>query len=164
MKLYKVITEETIEEETVEVVKYVLDHKDNVSAEIKAMTTEELALIGWFVVEDVPQPADTATTTYDLSLESVNGVPHIVWIERPKTDEELTRDSILNQIDSLNALLGVSGVVNLTTVRGIKAETNANIKANPSKYIKAITDILVDLIQAVRRSSSAMTESYNSIE
>lgn len=138
--------------------------ESDVSEDLKSMTVEELSAIGWSVVEDTPRPVDTETITYDLTVEVIDGILKIVWVERLKNNEELTRESILKQIDSLNALLGVSGVVNLTTVRGIKAATNADINANPAKYIKAITDILVDLIQAVRRSSRVMTESYNSIE
>ena len=138
--------------------------ESDVSEDLKSMTVEELAAIGWSIVEDTPRPVDTETITYDLTVEAIDGILKIVWVERIKNNEELTRDSILKQIDSLNALLGVSGVVNLTTVRGIKAETNANINANPAKYIKAITNILVDLIQAVRRSSRVMAKSYRSIE
>ena len=164
MKLYKVIIKDIVNEEIVETVNYVLDHKDNVSAEIKAMTEEELALIGWYVLEDVPQPPDTSTTTYDLTVETVEGVPHIVWVERPKTNEELARDSILLQIDSLNALMGVAGVVDLGTARGIKASTNTEINANPAKYIKAVADILIELLKAQRRASGAAISNYSGIE
>lgn len=44
---------------------------------------------GYFPVTDVPRPADTATDTFDRSVQLVNGTPTVVWTQRPLTADEL---------------------------------------------------------------------------
>lgn len=48
---------------------------------------------GWFPVTDVARPADTGTTTFDRSVELVNGTPTVVWTARAKTTQELANDT-----------------------------------------------------------------------
>ena len=138
--------------------------ESDVSEALKTMTPEELAAIGWSIVEDTPRPADTATTSYDLAVENIDGVLKVVWVERPKTNAELIRDGISSQIETLNALLGVSGVADLSTLRGIKAATNAEINANPAKYLKSLVNIVIELIKAERRLSRMIGSRFESAE
>ena len=138
--------------------------ESDVSEALKTMTPEELAAIGWSIVEDTPRPADTATTSYDLAVENIDGVLKVVWVERPKTNTELIRDGISSQIETLNALLGVSGVADLSTLRGIKAATNAEINANPAKYLKSLVNIVIELIKAERRLSRMIGSRFESAE
>ena len=44
---------------------------------------------GWFPVVDVARPADTPTTTFDRTVELVDGVPTVVWTQRAWTVDEL---------------------------------------------------------------------------
>ena len=44
---------------------------------------------GWFPVTTTPRPADTDTTTHDLSVTLVNGSPVETWTPRPWTVEEV---------------------------------------------------------------------------
>ena len=44
---------------------------------------------GYFPVTDVPRPADTATDTFDRSVQLVNGTPTVVWTQRPMIADEL---------------------------------------------------------------------------
>jgi hypothetical protein len=53
-------------------------------------TDEQLAAIGILPVVDTPQPADTATHTFDRSVQLVAGVPTVVWTQRAWTADELT--------------------------------------------------------------------------
>lgn len=48
-----------------------------------------LAEFGIYEVVEVPRPADTDTTTHDLTVEVVDGVPSQVWTERLWTQDEL---------------------------------------------------------------------------
>lgn len=48
---------------------------------------------GWYQATDTARPADTATTTYDRSVELVDGTPTVVWTERPKTQSELDAEA-----------------------------------------------------------------------
>ena len=136
----------------------------DVSEEIKLMTPEELTAIGWSIVEDTPRPESTQKTTYDLTVGEVEGVLKIIWVERPKTNEELIRGGISSQIEALNALLGVSGVADLSILRGIKAATNAEINANPAKYLKSLVNIVIELIKAERRLSRMIGSRFESAE
>ena len=44
---------------------------------------------GWWEVTDVPRPADTATATFERTVEFVAGAVTEVWTERLLTDDEL---------------------------------------------------------------------------
>lgn len=41
---------------------------------------------GWFDVVDTAKPDDTDATTFDQTIELVEGTPTVVWAERAKTD------------------------------------------------------------------------------
>lgn len=56
-------------------------------------TDLQLRRCGLLPVATVPKPADTATTTHDLTVELVSGVPTQVWTERPKTQAELDAEA-----------------------------------------------------------------------
>ena len=158
MRIYRVTTPDGA-------VAYIADQKDNVSPEIRAMTIAEQEAAGWTVIEDVPQPADTAQTIHDLVITTTaEGIPTITWVPRQKTNEELTREAVARQIDDLNALLGTTGVIDQTTLRGIKATANADINASPAKYIKALADILIALVQAERRASRTIARRFENTQ
>lgn len=60
--------------------------------DLRGATFERLADFGIHEVVTVPKPADTATTTFDVSVELVSSEPVVVsqvWTERPKTQSEL---------------------------------------------------------------------------
>lgn len=52
-------------------------------------TDELAALCGFIRVTETPRPDDTGTTTWDRTIELVDGTPTVVWTERDKTPEEL---------------------------------------------------------------------------
>lgn len=158
MRIYRVTTPDGA-------VAYIADQKDNVNPEIRAMTIAEQEAAGWTVIEDVPQPADTAQTIHDLVITATaEGIPTITWVPRQKTNEELIRDAVLTQIDSLNALMGTAGVADATTLRGLKATANADINASPAKYIKALADITIALVQAERRAARMIARRFDSTQ
>lgn len=157
MKIYKVVSPDGN-------TTYVIDIKKNVPETINTMTPEQLAAIGWYMIEDVPKPSDTNLITYDMKIDEVDGIPTITWIERAKTVEEKIKDDVLVQIDTLNSLLGVSGVIDLTTLRGIKAIANTDINSSPAKYLKAIIDIVIKLVKAERKTSRLIARRFDSVE
>jgi hypothetical protein len=44
----------------------------------------------WHEVATTPRPADTPTSTFDQTIQVVDGLPAMVWVERFFTAEELT--------------------------------------------------------------------------
>lgn len=48
---------------------------------------------GYFPIIDTARPSDTATTTFDRTVEMVGVDPTVVWTERNKTVEELSSDN-----------------------------------------------------------------------
>ena len=48
---------------------------------------------GYFPIVDITRPDDTATITFDRTIELVANAPTVVWTERNKTVEELSSDN-----------------------------------------------------------------------
>jgi hypothetical protein len=98
------------------------------------------AAAGWLPVTDVPKPADTATDTFDRSVTLVAGVPTVTWTQRPWTVEELAA-----RTEAANEVTITTGIAaDLAVMAAIIAQTNADLKTDPSQEIK-------DLARAVRR-------------
>ena len=49
----------------------------------------ERTAAGYYKVSQTERPEDTATDTFDRSLEIVDGVPTVIWTQRPMTQDEL---------------------------------------------------------------------------
>lgn len=61
--------------------------------DLRTLDPAGLAATGWAAVVEVPRPADTATTTTDLSYALISGAPTQVWTERPWTQAELDQQA-----------------------------------------------------------------------
>jgi len=72
-------------------------------------TDELAALCGFIRVTETPRPDDTGTTTWDRTIELVDGTPTVVWTERDKTPEELAppQPSTEERLAQLQATIGV---------------------------------------------------------
>ena len=134
------------------------------SAELRALPDADKAAAGWILVPETPKPPGPSTDTYSMTITQTPEGPVMSWAQRPKTNEELTREAVARQIDDLNALLGTTGVIDQTTLRGIKATANADINASPAKYIKALADILIALVQAERRASRTIARRFENTQ
>ena len=107
--------------------------------DLRPMTAAELAELGWYEVVTVPRPPDTETTTYDYTVEVVDGAPTEVWTERPKTPDEIagaeasenTTQMVAESAEAVDKLVLVVENLNLLTDM-----TNADINANPAAVIK----------------------------
>lgn len=67
---------------------------------------------GWYAITDTPRPDDTDTTTFDQTIELVDGVPTVVWAERtavpPAPDPIVALQAqVAAQQAVIDALLGV---------------------------------------------------------
>lgn len=71
---------------------------------------------GWWAVVDAARPADTPTTTWDRTLELVDGVPTVVWVERPKTAGEIAAETAAANSATLTGQVGDNVATLLTTV------------------------------------------------
>ena len=83
---------------------------------------------GYYPVTDVPKPADTATDTFDRSVQLVNGTPTVTWTQRPMTADELAaatatknRATIQNQ--------ATTALANNRTYLAIATPTTAQMRA-----------------------------------
>jgi hypothetical protein len=98
------------------------------------------AAAGWLPVTDTERPADTATDTFDRSVTLVAGVPTVTWTQRPWTVEELAA-----RTEAANEVTITTGIAaDLAVMAAIIAQTNADLKTDPSQEIK-------DLARAIRR-------------
>jgi hypothetical protein len=101
--------------------------------------TEIIGPHGWVPVVTTARPESTPTTTYDYSVELIDGVPTEVWTERPWTQEELdsqeaaanTTELISESDEAVDKLVLVVEALNALT-----ALTNATINQNPAAIIK----------------------------
>ena len=59
---------------------------------------------GWYEVTDADRPDETETTTHDRTFELVDGIPTVVWTERPLTDEELFQRELFQAPDTLTTV------------------------------------------------------------
>jgi hypothetical protein len=89
---------------------------------------------GWYEVTDTPRPADTATDTFDRTLELVGTTPTVVWVQRPKTAEEVAAATATTNQASIVTNLNQDMVLMQAAIDA----TNATINANPATYIKQI--------------------------
>jgi hypothetical protein len=70
------------------------------------------AACGFLPITDVVRPSDTATETFDRTVQLVSGAPLVMWTKRAKTDAELNPpkspeaklDAIKAQLDQIAAL------------------------------------------------------------
>ena len=54
----------------------------------------DLAACGWLVVTETPRPSDTDTTTWQSTVEVVDGAPMQVWVEAPLSSGPFPPDPI----------------------------------------------------------------------
>lgn len=155
--------------------------------DLRRRDPDALATCGWHAATLAARPADTATTTWDQTW-SPDGGWHEVWVERPKTAEELAAAAVVaneatlktgttSQVDTLlaaitglqadratvAATLGTAGVADWTTWRGIKAQTKATINADPSVGIKALADLGLGLAVTQRAGLTALISLHRAV-
>jgi hypothetical protein len=105
---------------------------------------------GWYEVTDTPRPADTATDTFDRTLELVGTTPTVVWVQRPKTAEELTAATeATNQ-----ATIQTNLEQDLAAMQATIDATNASINSNVAPHVKAIA-------RAIRRLTRTALGDYS---
>lgn len=89
---------------------------------------------GYFPVTDVPRPADTATDTFDRSVQLVNGTPTVVWTQRPMTADELANSTAQTNRTTIQQQ-AKNALANNRTFLGIATPNNAQALAQ----IQALT-------------------------
>ena len=120
---------------------------------------------GWLPVTHVDRPPDTATDTFDYSLDLVDGQPTEAWTQRPWTQAELdaqaaqanTTQMVEEQDESVDKLVLV--VENLNALTDM---TNAEINANPAAIIKDLAREVKTVARVANREArmtSGRTES-----
>ena len=107
---------------------------------------------GWLEIAEVERPADTNTTTHELSYEVVDGQPTETWTAREWTPEELTARTQAANDQALRD--GLQAAIDAALARQAVYQTvidtpNSTIKSNPAPYI-------VDLARQGKRSERAL--------
>ena len=123
-----------------------------------------LAAVGIVELDDsAPKPADTATDTHDRTIELVDDVPTVVWVQRPWTREELAeknkealRSDPQVQIDAL--------ITSVVALQAILARTNADINSNPAAVIKDVTRELLTVTRRLVRLARLQLGALDSTE
>ena len=116
-----------------------------------------LALVGWFPVTEVTKPADTASTTWDPVFTPAGSVVNQSWVERPKTAEEITADTVAAEREA--ARVAIRAIVNDLQAEKdrcdvVLAKTAAQINGGDTKDVaraaKRIADAAIDLAKFLR--------------
>ena len=138
---------------------------------------------GWLPLVEVTRPADTGTTTTDLTFTLVDGKPTQVWTVRPWTTAELaaraaesTRVSLDDRVraavasgGTLDVDLGSAGTPwtpgTALTLRGMKAMSQAQMKAltlaQTQELLGKLAPLLVDVAVATKRAGKLGVQLYD---
>jgi hypothetical protein len=93
-----------------------------------------LAGVGWYTVVEATRPADTATTTWDAVFTLTGSVVAQSWVERAKTQAELTAIAAATNESSIETNLAQD----MTAMQAIIDATNSTINSSPASYMKDI--------------------------
>ena len=107
--------------------------------DLRPMSDEELAELGWLPVVTTPKPTDTATTTQEYSVELIDDVPTEVWTERDFTQTELDNNEKTANSTTLTQESGEAVdklVLVIENLNALTDLTNSAINANPAAIIK----------------------------
>ena len=107
--------------------------------DLRPMDAAQLAELGWFEVIETERPPNTDLTTWDSTVEVVDGIPTVVWAERPWTSEELAADESQQNVSQMTAESNEAVDKLVLVVENLNAltdMTNADINANPAAVIK----------------------------
>lgn len=120
-------------------------------------TTEQAIECGWYTVIENIQPTPQPGIAYENSHQVIDGVPTLVWTERPMIPEELAVEAEQAQLK----LLFTSIKTIITDLQNEKAryqvvinKTNANITGGDTKDVaraaKRIADATIDLTKLLK--------------
>ena len=108
---------------------------------------------GWWAVTDVPRPADTATATFERTVEFVAGTVTVVWTERPKTQAELDAEAL--NVRQETRRLNVEQAVSTLRTWSDQAESTTVTQGNAVATVQTMVDRLgvffdrfADLVEA----------------
>ena len=116
-----------------------------------------LALVGWYPVQEVSRPADTASTTWDAVYTFNVTVVVQSWVERPKTAEEIATATAAAEREA--ARVAIRAIVNDLQAEKdrcdvVLAKTAAQITGGDTKDVaraaKRIADAAIDLAKFLR--------------
>lgn len=105
---------------------------------VMGLATADLSLqqaCGYFPVTDVARPADTATNTFDRSVQLVNGTPTVVWTQRPMTAPELANVAAITNRTTIQTQ-AATALTNNRTYLAIGSPSNAQVVAQ----VRALTN------------------------
>ncbi len=111
--------------------------------DLRALSADELRAAGWVEVVESPRPGDTPTDTFDHTVELIDDVPRVVWVERPKTAKELLVDQrevnerTLSDVDRAKAAITANNAF-----RALAAPTSAQVVAQVKLLTRQLTEVL----------------------
>lgn len=101
----------------------------------------KLAALGWLPIIQAPRPADTDTTTSELTHALVDGQPAQVWTARPWTAEELAERAAAVNEETLHSRANTA-LNGLSTFLGITSPTNAQTLAVVRLLCRAVAALI----------------------
>jgi hypothetical protein len=135
--------------------------------DIAAWETEIIGPHGWLPIVTTERPPNTSTTTFDLSVQLVGGVPTEVWTERPWTQSELDAQEAQVNVTQMTAESDEAVDKLVLVVENLNALTdltNAEINANPAAIIKDLARECKTIARQANREArltSGRTEDTN---
>lgn len=111
--------------------------------DLRTLDLTTLAAVGWFPVTETARPADTSTTTWQEQFTPGVGDVDQSWVEVPKSAAQLQREQ-----EAANRGATVANLTNdLVVMEAIRAQTNADLRNDPSQEIKDIARSMKRLIR-----------------
>jgi hypothetical protein len=116
---------------------------------------------GWFAVVDVLRPADTATLTYDRSVQLVANVPTVVWGQRLKSQAERDAETTVANRTKIESRARAAIATNLTTIGQIPAgvnQMNAIIADNATNLDVAIDTVALTMKRSLENQERILKQ------
>lgn len=133
---------------------YVIIEGGLIQAEIIVSGLPTASLIeerGWVEIVDTVRPVDTVAVTYDRTLELIEGVPTVVWVQRPKNSIEIAADVAQAKVVKLQASIATLRNWAVTARGATVTSTNAvaalgTVVRNLGEFYDGFADLLETVI------------------
>ena len=116
--------------------------------DLRTLDPGALTATGWLPVDETARPADTATTTSDMSWTITNGRAVQTWTVRPKTAAELDGDAAATNSANLRDKARTAITAN-NTYLALVSPTNAQVVAQVNRLTRENTALIRLTINAL---------------
>ena len=118
--------------------------------DLRTLNPTTLAKVGWYPVNEIAKPADTATHTWEASYTPNGGTVNQTWVQVAKTAEQLQRELENSNYTSLIAKATTALNNNIAAMPTIQAITTATF-ANNTARDNAIKNLATQQVASMKQ-------------